>query len=89
MQVILSKSTFNKGIIIPSLLFIIGVCLLAVFFPTLTVSILDTIKQFIFVNLNWVYVWAVTLFVIFLVYLVFSKFGNITLGSNDSPPEYT
>ncbi len=86
---ILSKSTFNKGIIIPSLLFIIGVCLLAVFFPTLTVSILDTIKQFIFVNLNWVYVWAVTLFVIFLVYLMFSKFGNIKLGSNDSKPEYT
>ncbi|SPZ85674.1 Glycine betaine transporter BetP [Sphingobacterium multivorum] len=80
----MSKSTFNKGIIIPSLLFIIGVCLLAVFFPTLTVSILDTIKQFIFVNLNWVYVWAVTLFVIFLVYLMFSKFGNIKLGSNDS-----
>jgi len=87
--VILSKSTFNKGIIIPSLLFIIGVCLLAVFFPTLTVNILDTIKQFIFVNLNWVYVWAVTLFVIFLVYLMFSKFGNIKLGSNDSKPEYT
>jgi choline/glycine/proline betaine transport protein len=87
--VILSKSTFNKGIIIPSLLFIIGVCLLAVFFPTLTVSILDTIKQLIFVNLNWVYVWAVTLFVIFLVYLMFSKFGNIKLGSNDSKPEYT
>ncbi|TWI13946.1 BCCT family transporter [Sphingobacterium siyangense] len=86
---ILSKSTFNKGIIIPSLLFIIGVCLLAVFFPTLTVSILDTIKQLIFVNLNWVYVWAVTLFVIFLVYLMFSKFGNIKLGSNDSKPEYT
>ncbi|WP_286774872.1 MULTISPECIES: BCCT family transporter [Sphingobacterium] len=86
---ILSKSTFNKGIIIPSLLFIIGVCLLAVFFPTLTVNILDTIKQFIFVNLNWVYVWAVTLFVIFLVYLMFSKFGNIKLGSNDSKPEYT
>ncbi|WP_333888229.1 BCCT family transporter [Sphingobacterium siyangense] len=86
---ILSKSTFNKGIIIPSLLFIIGVCLLAVFFPPLTVSILDTIKQLIFVNLNWVYVWAVTLFVIFLVYLMFSKFGNIKLGSNDSKPEYT
>ncbi|MGF7025684.1 choline/glycine/proline betaine transport protein [Sphingobacterium sp. HSC-15S19] len=85
----MSKSTFNKGIIIPSLLFIIGVCLLAVFFPTLTVNILDTIKQFIFVNLNWVYVWAVTLFVIFLVYLMFSKFGNIKLGSNDSKPEYT
>jgi choline/glycine/proline betaine transport protein len=87
--VILSKSTFNKGIVIPSLVFIVGVCLLSVFLPTLTAGILDTVKEFIFVNLNWVYVWGVTLFVIFLVYLMFSKFGNIKLGSNDSKPEYS
>jgi len=87
--VILSKSTFNKGIVIPSLVFIVGVCLLSVFLPTLTARILDTVKEFIFVNLNWVYVWGVTLFVIFLVYLMFSKFGNIKLGSNDSKPEYS
>ncbi|WP_293946891.1 MULTISPECIES: BCCT family transporter [unclassified Sphingobacterium] len=86
---ILSKSTFNKGIVIPSLVFIVGVCLLSVFLPTLTARILDTVKEFIFVNLNWVYVWGVTLFVIFLVYLMFSKFGNIKLGSNDSKPEYS
>ena len=86
---ILSKTTFNKGIVIPSLVFIIGVCLLSVFLPTLTARILDTVKEFIFVNLNWVYVWGVTLFVIFLVYLMFSKFGNIKLGSNDSKPEYS
>nr|WP_216660670.1 BCCT family transporter [Sphingobacterium prati] len=85
----MSKSTFNKGIVIPSLVFIIGVCLLSVFLPTLTARILDTVKEFIFVNLNWVYVWGVTLFVIFLVYLMFSKFGNIKLGSNDSKPEYS
>ncbi|WP_293936224.1 BCCT family transporter [Sphingobacterium sp. UBA5996] len=85
----LSKSTFNRGIVIPSVIFIVGVCLLSVFFPTLAVRMLDTVKQFIFVNLNWVYVWAVTLFVIFLLYLMFSKFGNIKLGSNDSKPEYT
>ena len=85
----LSKSTFNRGIVIPSLFFIIGICLLSVFFPSLAVRILDTAKQFIFINLNWVYVWAVTIFVIFLVYLMFSKFGNIKLGSNDSKPEYT
>ena len=86
---IFSKSTFNKGIVIPSLIFIIGVCLLSVFLPTLTVRLLDTVKEFIFVNLNWVYVWAVTLFVIFLLYLMFSKFGKTKLGSNDSKPEYS
>ncbi|WP_312338195.1 BCCT family transporter [Sphingobacterium sp.] len=86
---IVNRTTFNKGIIVPSLLFIIGVCLLSVFFPTLTVTLLDHVKNFIFVNLNWVYVWGVTIFVLFLIYLMFSKFGNIRLGSNDSKPEYS
>jgi len=35
---------------------------------------LDQIKQFNFINLNWVYIWAVTIFVHFLVYLMVSSF---------------
>lgn len=84
-----SRSTFNKGIVVPSLIFIIGVCLLSVFLPTVTEDVLGRLKEFIFINLNWVYVWSVTIFVIFLVYLMFSKFGNIKLGSNDSKPAYS
>lgn len=83
------KSTFKKGIVLPSLFFIIGICLLSIFFPVDTARVLDSVKVFIFVNLNWVYVWTVTIFVFFLVYLVISKFGNIRLGPNDSKPEYS
>lgn len=60
------------------------------FFPPKgTEQVLDTLKNFIFVNLNWMYIWSVTLFVIFLIYLMFSEFGKIRLGSNDSRPEYS
>ncbi|KFC20345.1 BCCT family transporter [Chryseobacterium sp. FH1] len=83
------KLTFDKGVTIPSLIFIIGVCLFSVMFPTMVNSILTDIKNFIFVNLNWVYVWCVTIFVVFLVFLLFSKYGKIKLGSNDSKPEYS
>jgi choline/glycine/proline betaine transport protein len=83
------KSTLDRGVTVPGLTFIIGVCLFAVFLPKPTEQILDTIKQFIFVNLNWVYVWSVTIFVIFLIYLMFSKYGDIKLGPNDSKPEYS
>lgn len=85
----LPKSTFDRKITIPSLIFIIGVCLFSVFFPKEVNRVLDVIKNFIFVNLNWVYVWCVTIFVIFLVFLMFSKFGKIKLGSNDSKPEHS
>lgn len=83
------KTTLNKGVTIPSLIFIIGICLLAALFPNRTGVALDTTKEFIFINLHWVFIWTVTLFVGFLLYLMFSKYGNIKLGANDSKPEYS
>jgi choline/glycine/proline betaine transport protein len=83
------KTTFDRAVTLPGLSFIIGVCLLLVLFPNPTEVVLNSIKEFIFVNLNWVYVWSVTIFVIFLIYLMFSKYGNIKLGANDSVPEYS
>lgn len=83
------KHTFSTGVTIPSLIFIIGVCVLSAAFPQLTENLLDSVKGFIFVNLNWIYVWSVTIFVIFLIYLMFSKYGKIRLGKNDSKPEYS
>lgn len=89
MKSISTPTTLNKHITIPSLIFIIGVCVGTILFPDVTNTLLNTVKEFLFVNLNWIYVWAVTLFVLFLLYLMFSKFGSIRLGSNDSKPEYS
>lgn len=83
------NTTFDKGVTIPGLLFILGICAFTVLFPKPTEILLENIKNFIFVNLNWVYVWSVTIFVIFLVYLMFSKYGSIKLGDNDSTPEHS
>lgn len=83
------RSTLKRGITIPSLIFIIGVCLVSAVYPAATEDLLNIVKNFIFVNLNWVYVWSVTLFVIFLIYIMTSKYGNIRLGRNDSKPNYS
>jgi choline/glycine/proline betaine transport protein len=83
------RTTLSKGIIFPSLIFIMGISLLSALFPKVTENLLNTIKEFIFINLNWIYVWAVTIIVLFLVYLMFSKYGNIRLGRNDSKPKYS
>jgi glycine betaine transporter len=39
-------------------------------------------------SFGWFYLTSVLLFVVFLVYLVFSKYGKIRLGADDSRPEY-
>jgi choline/glycine/proline betaine transport protein len=83
------RTTLSKGIIFPSLIFIMGISLLSALFPKVTENLLNTIKEFIFINLTWIYVWAVTIIVLFLVYLMFSKYGNIRLGRNDSKPKYS
>lgn len=83
------RTTLNKGVVVPSLVFIIGICLLAGIFPNLMGELLKKVKDFIFVNLNYIYIWSVTIFVIFLIYLMFSKYGSIRLGRNDSKPDYS
>lgn len=82
-------STFKKGIIVPSLIFIFFITFISSFMPADTNALLGKIQEWIFTHLNWLYVWSVTFFVLFLLFLVFSKFGSITLGENDAEPEYT
>ncbi|SIR30033.1 choline/glycine/proline betaine transport protein [Maribacter ulvicola] len=83
------KSTLSKGIYVPSMIFIIGVCILSAIFPEVTNSILDFVKNYIFINLYFIFVWSVTAFVLFLFFLLFTKYGNIRLGKNNSKPEYS
>ncbi|MGO1788337.1 MAG: BCCT family transporter [Sphingobacterium sp.] len=83
------RTSFNKGVVLPSLIFIIGICLISAILPVSTGAVLNVVKEFIFVNLNWIYVWSVTIFVLFLIYLLFSKYANVKLGRNDSEPEYS
>lgn len=86
---VFNKITLNKGITVPSIIFIVLTSFVAALFPEQTSAVLDVIKNFIFVNLNWVYVWSVTIFVFFMLYLLLSKYGNIRLGSNDSKPQHS
>ncbi|MFC3196903.1 BCCT family transporter [Parapedobacter deserti] len=82
-------STFKKGIMIPSLVFILSVTFVSSVFPNRTATLLGRVQDWIFVNMNWMYVWSVTFFVIFLFFLVFSKYGSIKLGDNHAEPEHS
>jgi choline/glycine/proline betaine transport protein len=83
------QTTFKKGIVVPSLIFILFVTFISSFFPKLTAEMLGQVQDWIFINLNWMYVWAVTLFVIFLLALVFSKHGSTVLGDDNDLPEHS
>lgn len=40
-------------------------------------------------NFGWLYIMAVLGFILFLAWLVFSKYGNIKLGKDTDEPEYS
>src|SRR5690606_36153276 len=84
-----ANTTFKKGIIIPSLVFILSITFISSIFSQEAALYLGIVQDWIFVNLNWVYVWSVTIFVLFLIFLFFSRYGSIRLGDNDSEPEYS
>jgi choline/carnitine/betaine transport len=86
---LVQNTTFKKGVVVPSLVFILSVSFVSSFFPQRTATLLGHVQGFIFTNLNWVYIWAVTVFVLFLFFLVVSKYGSIKLGDNDTKPEYS
>lgn len=83
------RTTLKTGVSLPSIIFIIIISLLAGFYPTLMENILEVAKEFIFENLNWILVWSVGIFIVFLIYLMFSKYGKIRLGANDSLPDHS
>lgn len=83
------NTTLSKGVTLPSVIFILLVSIIAGFFPDTSESALEVVKKFIFEKLNWILVWAVTIFIIFLLYLMFSKFGSTRLGPNNSKPDHS
>jgi len=49
------NTTFDKGVIIPGLIFNIGSCFVTLLVPESSKCVLNALKNFIFVNLNGVY----------------------------------
>ncbi|WP_224483733.1 BCCT family transporter [Robertkochia aurantiaca] len=52
-------------------------------------TVADNISRFISHNLSWFYVLLASVFLIFLFYLAFSRFGNVVLGPPDERPDFS
>lgn len=68
------------------ILIFIGITL---FNPTATNSYLTGLQRKITGNLNWFFVISVNIFLLFPIYLMVSKFGEIRLGGPKAKPEYS
>ena len=52
-------------------------------------SVFGTASGWIMTNLGWFYIFGVTAFLFFLVWIAISRFGHVRLGSDDEEPEHS
>ncbi|MFO7786951.1 MAG: BCCT family transporter, partial [Halospina sp.] len=81
-------STVNPTVFVASAIIIVGFVLFGVVVPETAGRVFGEIQGFITEYLGWVYLLAVTGFLGFLVWLLFSRYGSIRLGEPDARPQF-
>ncbi|MBM7573440.1 BCCT family transporter [Aquibacillus albus] len=60
-----------------------------VVFPENITNVMETSKAFLLEQFGWFYLLATFFFLIFAIYLIFSKYGKVKLGKDEDEPEYS
>ena len=72
-----------------SALITIAFVLITSLFPMRAMRLFDWLQTSITHYFGWLYILAMTSFLIFAIWLCFSRYGNIRLGKDDEQPEFT
>lgn len=78
----------NQQVFSWSLVLTAAITIWAIVFNDNFTVVSNVILEFLSKNFGWLYLLAMLFFVIFVVVIAFSKWGNIRLGPDDSRPEY-
>lgn len=78
----------NPPVFITSGLVMIMLVALAVAFPSRFGKIANDIQDFITIYFGWFYILGTTFILVFVVLLMFSRYGRIRLGPDDARPDY-
>ncbi|MTV54516.1 BCCT family transporter [Massilia buxea] len=79
----------NPPVFFISAALILAFVLFGALFPERAGSVFDTVQARIVHDFGWFYILAVALFLIFVIFLMLSRYGDVKLGPDDSEPEYS
>lgn len=82
-------TTLKPQVVVPSLAVIGALLVVCALWPSQADVFFTTGQQWVIGHFDWFYVLAVTTFLIFLVLIAASSFGNIKLGPDDAEPEFS
>ncbi len=83
------KEHTNPPVFVASAIVVVGFVLWGVVSPGSVNTVASAANSFITRQFEWLYIFGASGFVIFVLWLMFSRFGSIRLGPNDSTPEYS
>ncbi|MCR4820936.1 MAG: BCCT family transporter [Elusimicrobiales bacterium] len=83
------STTFVRSVAVPGIIVLLLLSAFCGIFPTQTAHILQTVQEFFYAKLSWLYIFLVSFFFLFLVVLAFGKTGNIRLGADNTNPQHS
>lgn len=83
------RITFSAPVVIPALLTLGCLLLYCGLMPRRADALFSGAQAWVVGNLDWFYTVSVTVFLVFLVLLASSRFGDIRLGPDDAEPEFS
>lgn len=83
------RFTFSAPVVVPSLLVLGFLLVLCAAYPQQAASFFSGLQAWVVGRFDWFYSVAVTLFLVFLVLVAASRFGDIRLGPDDAKPEFS
>ena len=81
-------STVNPPVFYPSAVLILALVLFAVMAPDTAQQVFGQAQAWITVNASWFYILAVALFLLAVVFMAVSRYGDIKLGPDHSEPDF-
>lgn len=85
----LPTSKINQPVFVASLLTTTFFALFAAFFPEMSTQYFGQLQSFLVTKVSWLYVLSVAIFLLFIIFIMISRLGDIKLGLDHDAPAYT
>lgn len=83
------RTTLVPAVVVPALLVLGALLVFCGFFPQSAEQLFSGAQNWVVGHFDWFYTVAVTLFLVFLVMIAFSRYGDIRLGPDNSEPDFS
>ncbi|QSX34954.1 BCCT family transporter [Shewanella avicenniae] len=83
------KTSINGPVFYPSVVCLIALVLIGVIWPDSAQLLFDGVQHWLQLKAGWLYILGVAGFLIFIVFIMVSRYGDIKLGPDHSEPDYS